>query len=160
MNDIRDTQRIRTLPKDLQDIANKMLEDKFSLPVAGEVEKPKTQKVGFYDPKETETHPFLDPKLLDMLGEEYHNCRRSGWNPDIVYVSPPVRAALLRDTRIYPSVTGNGEYIIMGLRLRSYRSLADDRFVFVDERKGKVVYDTKTSYRYDRPDLPEMRINW
>lgn len=47
--DIRDSQKIATLPNDLRDIANQMLEEKFGLSAQGEIVNPKDVVI---DPKE------------------------------------------------------------------------------------------------------------
>lgn len=145
MNDIRDTKRIRTLPDDLREIANKMLEDKFQLASQGDIVEKKPAK------EDTETHPFIDPNILNSIERYYYDARRNGGSPDTLYVSHPVRAALLRDkgVRQYASYSRDGLPMIMGMELKSDSQLPDDKFVFIDGRNGRMVLDSELQ-RYHR----------
>jgi hypothetical protein len=163
MNDVRDTERIRTLPSDLQEIANKMLEDKFQLASQGDVVEKKSVKAPnleksypFGSPTDTETPLFLDPAILDSIQVCLYEAKRNGGRPDTLYVSHPVRAALLRDKQVsqYAAYSESGLPRIMGMDLKSDGTLDDNRFVFVDNISGKVLFDSNYSNRYSRVGYP------
>src|SRR5688572_6818676 len=87
--DIRDSQKIATLPNDLRDIANQMLEEKFGLSSQGEVVKknPKAKRGASYtvlgesitspevvSPSKRDT--FIDPGEMMNISMEEDKYRR------------------------------------------------------------------------------------
>lgn len=155
--DVRERRKVKTLPKDLQDIANQMLQDKFKLSSQGEIvdDRPKTKKElqeGEYGYLKERTGVFLDPRILEAIQVCYRKAREMGGRPTTIYMSQDARAALLRDKRIMDIMSHSvyGEPTVMGMMIKADNGLKDDRIVLIDDRRQEILYDSTMSTEYER----------
>lgn len=161
MNDIRDRKRITTLPKDLREIANQMLGEKFDLPKQGEVVKDiekATQKAKASGQIQgqardnwdsTATNVNWNPiggsiDLIDQIHKYYYMAREHGGSPGTLFMHPETRYRLLKNPRAngYTQFSPLGDDIFMGMKIRTEPMLSPDRMVLAEERSGSVVFDS------------------